>query len=322
MTTRCFHIAAFCVFIAGAALAQQTPIPRIDAMPNLPSPYEMRDWKKTALAYDSIVFVSDRTGEHLPLCTIVTSTVNYPAHPSFGMPTYVGTNRPTQYEAINQLPAVISGALVGIDKRTQGGRNWALMSEEFFNRRPAENVYLNSPSSTSGSDWWYSVMPNVFFYQLASLCPGTGDYDAQFRTVADRWLAAVTAMGGSAAPWRRPSMQYRGWYLSTMTPNTGGVPEPESAGSIAWLLYHAYTVTHVEKYRIGAEWAMEFLNSLHTNPSYELQLPYGTYAAARMNAELGTSYDVQKMMNWCFDVGPLRQWGAIVGTWEGMTRTD
>ncbi|MEK6571219.1 MAG: LamG-like jellyroll fold domain-containing protein, partial [Bacteroidota bacterium] len=68
---------------------------------------------------------------------------------------------------------------------------------------------------------------------------------------------------------------------------------------------------------LGAEWALEFLNSCVTNPSYELQLPYGAYTAARMNAELGTTYDVAKLVNWCFDVGPLRSWGAIVGQWGG-----
>jgi hypothetical protein len=46
-------------------------------------------------------------------------------------------------------------------------------------------------------------------------------------------------------------------------------------------------------------------------------LAYGTYAAARMNAELGTTYDIEKLINWCFDVGPLRQWGAIIGNWGG-----
>ena len=51
--------------------------------------------------------------------------------------------------------------------------------------------------------------------------------------------------------------------------------------------------------------------------SYELQLPYGTYTAAKMNAELGTKYDVEKMVNWSFDRGALRGWGTIVGSWGG-----
>jgi hypothetical protein len=130
-------------------------------------------------------------------------------------------------------------------------------------------------------------------------------------------LKAVEKMGGSTTPWRMPNMNYRGWHLSTMIPNTTGVPEPEAAGAIAWLLYNAYIETGAPKYRIGAEWAMEFLNSLSTNPSYELQMPYGAGIAARMNAELGTAYDIAKMVNWCFEIGPLRQWGAIVENWGG-----
>ena len=80
-------------------------------------------------------------------------------------------------------------------------------------------------------------------------------------------------------------------------------------------MYQAYMKTGDKKYRIGAEWSMEFLNSLSLNPAYELQLVYGTYTAARMNAEIGTAYDLQKMFNWCFDVGPLRSWGATLGKW-------
>ncbi len=48
-----------------------------------------------------------------------------------------------------------------------------------------------------------------------------------------------------------------------------------------------------------------------------LQLPYGAFIAAKMNAELGTQYDIGKIVNWCFDRGPLRGWGVIAGKWNG-----
>ena len=38
-------------------------------------------------------------------------------------------------------------------------------------------------------------------------------------------------------------------------------------------------------------------------------------SAARMNSEIGTTYNIEKITNWCFDVGPLRDWGAILGRW-------
>ncbi|MDD5765853.1 MAG: laminin G, partial [Candidatus Marinimicrobia bacterium] len=296
--------------------SQQVSISRVELMPNLPSPYLMRDWKQVAQGYDSLVFDLTKTGTYLPLIWINNNTVNYPTHSSFGLHTVVGTPYPTNAEGINALPAVIGASLVGIDKSNQDGHNWVLGCEEWFNKRPEENVYLNNAVTQSGDDWWYALMPNVFFYQLYDLYPGTGDFNFQLTSVADQWLRAVVAMGGNTAPWQKPSMNYRGWYLSTMKPYTSGVTEPEAAGAIAWLLYNAYIKTGEVKYRIGAEWAMEFLNSYSRNPAYELQLPYGVYAAARMNAELGTTYDIEKMVNWCFDPdNNVREWGVTLGKW-------
>ncbi len=297
--------------------AQQIPINRIEEMPDQPSPYEMRDWQSVAMGYDSLVYNFDLTGEHLPLIWWGGSGINYPDEQTFGLHTVVGTTAPGSSEAINVLPSLIGATLVGIDKSNQNGVNWIRKSREFFNKRPEENVYLNHPSTKSGSDWWYDTMPNVFFYQLYDLYDGIDEHDVQLISVAEQWLTAVKKMGGSTAPWNRSNMNYRGWYLSTMTPNAAGVRQPEAAGAIAWLLYNAYTVTGDSRYRIGAEWAMEFLNARGrtANPSYELQLPYGAYIAARMNAELGTEYDIEKIVNWCFDVGELRNWGVIVGKW-------
>jgi hypothetical protein len=298
--------------------AQQIDIGRIEMMPKLPQPYEMRDWNSVAKGYDSLAFDLEATGQYLPLSSIVENTINYPEHPSFGLQSYVGSSSLPGREAINLIPAVVGATLAGIDKSAQSGYNWVLMCEEFFNKRPEENVYLNGPVSNSGNDWWYETMPNVFFYQLNYLYPGTGDFDYHFVTVADRWLEATQAMGGNDAPWTEAYMNYRAFDLSSMTPLEEGVKEPEAAGAIAWILYHAYFNTKDPKYLKGAEWAMEFLDGWTTNPAYEIQLPYGVYAAARMNAELGTTYDLEKMVNWCFDIGPLRQWGAIVENWGGQ----
>ena len=304
-------------FIVFALHAQQITIPRIEQMPNFPQPYEMRDWHTIAIQYDSLVFNPDASGQYLPLTTIVDNTNNYPGHPTFGIQSYVGTNSPPGMEAINVIPAVISATLNGIDKSSQYDYNWPLLCEEYFNRRPAENVYLNGPNASSGHDWWYETMPNIFFCQLNELYPHTGDFDYQFITIANRWLEAVKVMGGYNAPWQMPYMNYRAFSLSTMAPLTSGVKQPEAAGAIAWILYNAYAENGQEKYRIGAEWCLEFLSNWNENPSYEIQLPYGVYTAARMNATLGTHYDIEKMLNWCFDVGDLRGWGAIVGTWGG-----
>ncbi len=303
---------------SSSLFAQQIVIPRIDIMPDYPQPYEMRDWKRIAQAYDSLVYNELLSGQYLPLIEITEQTINYPDHSSFGLHSYVGTATPSSGEAINVLPSVIGATLCGINKSNQFGKNWVLFCEEYFNKESGEDVYLNNPNGQSGYDWWYETMPNIFFYQLNELYPLTGDFEAQFISVASNWLEAVKAMGGDNTPWNVPEMTYRAWNLKLMEPLTEGVPEPEAAGALAWILYSAYQKTGNIEWREGAEWCMEYLNGLEINPSYELQLSYGTYTAARMNAEMGTTYDVEKMVNWCFDIGSLRNWGAIEGTWGGL----
>lgn len=309
--------AVFFALSAGDLFSQQISIGRIDAMPDAPSPYLMRDWKAVAASFDSIAFDPSRTGRYLPLIQLYSNTVNYPGEQSFRIQSYVGSGYGG--EAVTCLPALVGGSLVGIDKSNQSGTDWVVMGREWFNGKNGQNVYLNTPSSSTGDDWWYETMPNVFAFQIASLYPQAGDFTARIPVVASRWRAAIGAMGGGTAPWSLANVNHRAFNLLTMKPNDAGVPEPEAAGAIAWILYMAYLRTGNQEFRIGAELSLESLLVYTTNPSYELQLPYGTLCAARMNAELGTSYDVTKFMNWCFSSGnlTLRQWGAIVGSWGG-----
>lgn len=302
--------------VASYAQPGQLNINRVQQMPNLPSPYLMRDWKDVAVKYDAFIYSTTAAGEYLPLISLKASGTNYPALQPILLDTYVGSpGNPA--EAINIIPSIVGATLAGIDKSSQNGVDWVTKVKDFFNKANGQNVYLNGYATTSGNDWWYDMMPNVYFYQLYSQYPSVTDFDEQFTAIADRWLEAVKTMGGSTTPWTVPQMNYRAFNLITMTPNSSGVIEPEAAGTIAWLLYHAYTQTRSKKYLEGAQMAMEFLSSLTENPSYELQLPYGTLMAAKMNAEQGTAYDVEKMVNWSFNRGPLRGWGTIVGNWNG-----
>jgi hypothetical protein len=300
-------IAAVCVCVA-----QQISVPRIELMPNKPSPYIMRDWRQVAIGYDSLVFNSGLQGRYLPLVSVGTG---------FGLSSYVGQLPSQTKEAINCLPAVVSASLVGVDKTNQFANDWVSKCQNWFNASAQQSVYLNNPGGTSGSDWWYDLMPNIFFYQLYSMYPNSGNFQQQFTTVADRWLTALNAMGAGTAPWSIANLNHTAWNLSTMTPTNSGWVEPESGGSIAWLLYSAFVKTGNPKYRIGAELAMESLlvYPVAQNPSYELQLPYGAFVAARMNAELGTTYDISKLVNWCFSDGSdnSRLWGVTVGNWGG-----
>ena len=296
----------------------QIAIPRIDQMPDLPTPFNVRDWKQVTLDYDNFVYNPALTGDYLPLLYKEDSGPNYPELPVFGLPSYVGSNNPKGGEAINVLPSIIGATLAGIDKSNQNGNNWVLWSQNYFNRANGQNIYLNAPKTSSGNDWWYDVMPNVYFYQLYDLYGPMGHADEQFTAVADAFAGSARALGGSDTPWQPAFFNHRAFDFATGKPNSESVPEPEAAGTYAWLLYHAYKVTGEKRYLEAAEWCIEFLDQWPNNPSYELQLPYGAYTAAKMNAELHTHYDLEKMINWIFDRGALRGWGTIVGRWNGF----
>jgi hypothetical protein len=45
------------------------------------------------------------------------------------------------------------------------------MSYDFFNKVTVK-ICLNNAGGNSGNDWWYDVMPNVYFYQLYDLYDG------------------------------------------------------------------------------------------------------------------------------------------------------
>lgn len=314
-------ICAFCQL----ANSQQIAIPRIEKMPNKPEPYDMRDWKEVALGYDNLVFDLNLTGQYLPLTRLYNGTVNYPDHGSFYQDTYVGAPEPhTRNESVNSFMGIIGATLCGVDKTNHYGHNWVLMCEEFFNHKNGINLYGNNVNARTGNDWWYELIPNILFYQLYDLYPDVGHFEQQYPIVADRWLSCVYALGGNTTPWKLPYMNYRAFNFDTMKPLLGSVPEPEAAGAIGWLLYNAYVKTGVEKYRVGAELCMENFSGLTENPSYELQYLYGTVGAARMNAEMETNYDLNKMLNWCVEVGTLRQWahtlgwGTVLGKWNGI----
>lgn len=323
MVSRNFPIYLTLILLLGTPISlvaqtSQKRIQRVENMPNMPSPYQYKDWTAVAKGFDAFVFDDTKTGTHLPLIFTREQGANYPNQKSFGLDTYIGTVNENNGEAINVLPALIGATLVGVDKSQQNGTNWILASQDYFNKQNGQLLYLNNIGGRSGNDWWYDVMPNVYFYQLYDLYGSIGDADFQFTAIADQFAEAVRGMDGSDTPWQRAFMNYRAYDFLNEVPNEVGVPEPESAGSMAWVLYHAYKRTQNPEYLKTAEWSMEYLSNLGSNPSYELQLPYGTYLAAKMNAEIATNYDVEKLLFWCFNRGPLRGWGTIVGNWGGV----
>src|SRR6267378_7296384 len=78
------------------------------------------------------------------------------------------------------------------------------------------------------------------------------------------------------------------------------------------------------RFLTAADWCLHSLEErpLNQSPLYEVLLPYGALAAARMNAELERHYDVAKLVQSCFDPHGRPQarpgWGVISDRWNGL----
>jgi hypothetical protein len=308
-------VLGYVVCLQASAQLQKSAISRVAAMPNIPEPYAMRDWSQVTRDYLDVLLDFDRRGDHLPLVRWLDDDQTM-----ISIPAYVGGKR--EPEAINFLAAIVSGALVGIDMRNFRGQDWVALGKNFYCE--PEGVYVNRLGERTGKSFWYDIFPNVLFYQINDLYPRDNVRDQQALSAATKWYDASVALGGGTDPLALPDFDHTGLKLATMRPVETGWIEPEAAAGIAWLEYMAWVQHRDPRFLIAADWAIRSWEArpAERSPLYEVLLPYGALAAARMNAELGKHYDVGKLVKQCFDPQGRPQarpgWGVIADRWHGQ----
>jgi hypothetical protein len=300
---------------ATVAVPGQRSIHAVDLMPNLPRPYRMLDWAGIARKYDRLVFDTDARGEHRPLCWIEPSGTNT-GKPSFGLSSYVGDGRAgtDSHEGVTCIGALMGAVTVGIDKR-KGPHDFVAMCQDHFNSANGVNLVLNSVSQGTGGSFWYEMWPHMAFYALADRYPGDRELERILRITADRWEGVAQAL----SPGGRPSFDHTSYDVIARRPvDNGQWREPDAAAGMAWIQYAAYRRLRDPRYLKAADLSMRFLAERRDNPFYEVLLPWGALTAARMNAELGRTYPVDKLIQWSFGISDCRGgWGVIVGNWSG-----
>ena len=217
--------------------------------------------------------------------------------PGFALPAYVGAPA-GRGEGIACLAAVTGASLVGIDRSTQDGRDWTGMCLEWFNGKNGQGVALNGPSSGTGGSFWYEIFPGVLLTQLADLHPSRADLAGAVRTMADRWRGACEGLGGKDA-----DFDWTGFDLAAGKPRFNGRwREPDAAAGIGWIEYAAWRRWGDPRHLEAACWCADFLERRKAeagSPLYEVLLYYAPVLAARLNAEEGRRYDVDKLVQWC-----------------------
>ncbi len=311
-------------FTPNAIPVTQRSIPRVEKMPNHPKPYAWKDWKQTTLDFDKYVFDLNKKGENMPLVWLDKTGRNFP-ETTFGMYTAIGdvrmgpaVNNGENHEALGAMGAVLSAALVGIDKRRQDGNNYVGMLRNYFNSDNGWNVIMNFTNKGAhigggyGNDFWYEVHNNVLFYCVADLYPKEKDFQNIQRTIADQFYRSDSIMGSNYS--------YSFFDFKNMKPGTSHIPTQEDvAGGYAFVLYSAWIKFGDEKYLRAAKNAMNVLYNQKENRFYEAMMPVAAYVGARMNEEVGTNYDIQRFLDWTFDGTAIGRegWGVLADNWNG-----
>ncbi|MGB9876808.1 MAG: hypothetical protein ACPLPS_03480 [bacterium] len=295
-------------FIRGKrAIKRITGIEAIDLMPDIPHPLKILDWHSLAVDYINFVFDFNKKGEFLPLIWIDDTDK---ANPCFGLQSYVGTaQKGSQHEAVTTISALLTASLVGLDKRKFIPMAKAYYSEEL-------GLVLNGKGMRNSSgDWWYDIWPSILFLMLADRHPELDAGGKILKSISDRWYEVCLKLKGTR---ELPDFQHTAFDFLLQKPIDRGWAEPDSSAGIAWLEYIAWLKFKEEKYLQAVDWCLRYLESLPQNPYYEVLLPWGAYISARVNGELGRSYDVKKLLNWCFGISDYRWgWGMILGNWGG-----
>ena len=311
-------------FIPSSKPVEQVSVPRIEQMPNLPEPYFLKDWKKTALEFDQFAFDFSAKGDFLPLVWLDSTGQNF-RQTTFGLYTAIGDvregpaiNDGQNHEALGAQGAVLGATLVGIDKSKQNGHNYVGMLRNYFNKDSGWNIVQNFTNKSAhigggyGNDYWYDVFNNVLFYAIANYYPKEEGFEEIQRTIAEQFYKSDSILGDNYS--------YSFFDFKNMAPGKNHIPAQEDvAAGYAFILYAAYQKFGDEKYLQAAINALSVLEGQKENRNYEMFMPFGAYIAARLNTEAGGSFEVQKFMDWTFngDAAGREGWGVIVGNWGG-----
>ena len=303
----------------------QTVISRIDEMPDLPQPFEIINWKKKALQFDSLVFIFDNPAPYGSFIWLDSARHNID-QVTFGLYTTIGDvrqgpdkNNGEFHESLTSLNALISAGLLGIDKTNQHGYNFVKMSQNYYNSDNNWNIVMNNTNPEIailgggyGRDWWYDVYPNLLFYAVSALFPDVENANSIMHSVAEQFFKSDSVLDGN--------YDYSYFDYAEMKGMRNHIPwQQDAAGGHAWVLYSAYQKFGDIRYLEGAKSATQSLDNQKESRFYEILLPFGAYTAARLNAEHNTDYDVKKQLDYIFDGCQSESgrygWGVIEDRW-------
>ncbi len=304
----------------------------INFLSNQPSSYLLRDWRSVAQEYTARVSDFNATGQYLPMVWWDNSNPNFQIATPF-IPSFVGIDKGG--DALNLFGTIIGGTLVGMDMSQHNGQNWVRSMQQFQGTSVGRKIIGNNKTGQTSSSLWYDIVPGIYFCQAVELYPQTAQLQTPYTfqpggasmeqvmyETASKWHEVLDFLGGSATG-IADFNGVVGFNTVTMEIDGRDGTHPgvlEGAAGLAWIEYAAYVKFGDPKFLAGTIWALNFLETVDRNPMQNgVQMGYGVLTAARLNAELGYSHNVDQFFRWTFgDDDPLREgWGVLYSNWAG-----
>ena len=310
----------------------QVPLPLTDSFPRVPSPLVTVDWR--GLASDAVDFIFDatRVGPHLPLLWWDTARRNVNAT-SFGVPSYVGgaTGDGAAHESIAGAALVLTAALAGRNVSCLSGGGFECvdverMLLEYFDVQFGSGIWTDVASPNMSL--WYASWVNMLPVMVAG-ASGTGALLGRVRDAGRAWLRVEAALGAPLPDFNVTRVDWVGGVPHGVAGDDRSYPLPVAAAGVAWQLYATRAAlgesdADAPALLRGATDALNYLFTVPYNCYWEVLLPFGALAAARINAEQGTRYNVSRLLNFVLEddlpsVFPFRWgWGTIAESWSGV----
>ena len=168
------------------------------------------------------------------------------------------------------------------------------MLNSFYN--PSRGFVLNNQSTSTGSTFWYEIMPLLYFCRLYRLYPNEVWMRPIIIEMADKWLSAIPYLVDDNGNF---CLDFTSFNFDTMKPYKGSWTE-SPVGGISYLFYTAYMLTNEKKYLDATIKFIDYVAERSTNPFYEVLQNYIPIVAAILNARHGKNYDIQRFINFSF----------------------
>ena len=315
---------------AASSDRRQVVLPRVEEFAPLPQPFILMDWHERAQQLDEFIvegsalesgFVWWTEGNPTPLVTGATLAISSYANAS--------AFKPGSSEGLPVMGAVLGAAVARV-----GERNVTRAEAATLKYSSSVGIFRDFPDAATGGSFWYDIAPSIFAASISDLFNESVPLRNQTRFSIGKWAEAAQ------------SMKYN--FTHTVFSFTKGAPvnngkwlEADAAAGIAWLAFMGSRISagapdgSAEQALLldCARRSIAALEATAWNPLYEMQLPFGALAAARLNAEAGGNFDVRRLLNWSLTpdeptgnqlpnapTGVTRSgWGAVTGRWGNAT---